>query len=187
MHKIHIRNGSEANIIRFKDSTIDEKRQIVKKANEAMRKLPHSFHHESAIKQAISKENSLSKTGQFERDTIDYLTKLGFKCIPQKSFDAYNIDIAVGNVAVEIHVNSGHPHNNPYFRNRIIKLLKGGWNVFYIKITKQGFNECSLKQLVSFIQFSGKYPTSCRKYGVVRGTGEIIAVGQLNENDITFI
>lgn len=186
-NKLPIRNGSEANLIRFKNASLDEKRKVVKKANEAMRKLPHAFHHESSIKQAISKEISLKKVGQFETDIIEYLKKFNYNPIPQKAFGTYNIDIAIGNIAIEVHVNSANPHAHPYFMKRIIMLLKGNWNVIYLKITQGGLNKRGFDQLRICVDFFSHNPSIAREYRMMRGTGEAVAIGHLNGDNLTIV
>lgn len=184
-NNVTLRPQKDANKFRYANSTEDEKKAITKKANEAMRKQPQSFHHESAIKQAITKQNTLSKVGMFEQEIINYFHKA--YPIPQLAFDAYNIDIAIWPVAIEVHVNSGHPHNMPYYRKRIINLLKGGWFVLYVKITKSGLQQTCFDEIAAFIDTASLNPTSISQYRVIRGTGELIATGKRNGDNLTII
>lgn len=174
------RNSSEAQKLRYNKTNIKYRQNLTKNANEAIRNKPKEFHHIISLKQAIAKEKSLSKVGQFELDIIKYLERKGFDPIPQKALTVYNIDIAIGNIAIEIHVNSGNPHNMLYYRKRIINILKSGWDVIYIKITKRGLNKAGLNQLISLINLTSSYPSKIRKYWMIRGTGEIMTIGSFD-------
>lgn len=182
-----IRGLNKSQKLRYKNTTKEYRKNIVKKANEAIRNKPKSFHYKSSIKQAQAKEKSLSKVGKFEFEVINNLIASGFNPIPQKAFMAYNIDITIGNIAIEIHVNSGHPHNMAYYRKRIINILKFGWNIIYIKITKAGLNEFCINQLISDINFFRGNPSIIGQYRMIRGTGELITIMQIKGNDFTVI
>lgn len=186
-HGIELRNGSEANVLRFKHQTTEDRRKITAKANKVMRSLPKSFHVKSSKKQAEAKAKSLSKVGQHELEYAAYFKKHGFSCAPQKPFGAYNIDIAVGSVAVEIHVNSNHPHRHSFYSKRIVDLLKGGLSVLYVKVTSKGVNAFGLNQALAHLKELSSHPAGSCQYRVIRGTGELIAVGHLDGNQIALI
>jgi hypothetical protein len=186
-NNIKRRNQSEAETLKWSQMTKDKRLKQVAKANHTMRNMPKEFHASNSIKQAISKEKSLSKVGDFEMIFMDFLNKLGHRCTPQLAFGAYNIDIAIGNTAIEIHNNTAHPHNHPYYRQRIVRLLESDWNVIYVKtIGKVDVKRATskLSQMIDLIQ-SNK-PT-LGQYGVIRGSGDFIATGCLNGNNLSIV
>jgi hypothetical protein len=179
-NSVTIRNGHEANLARFSNYTDIQKINITKSANKAMRNKPKSFHHESAIKQAISKELTKSKVGSFENSFIEEFTKKGFNPVSQKAVDVYNIDIAIGNIAVEIHVNTSNPHSHPFYRRRIEYLTNLGWNVIYIKITQKGLNTACIDKICRIVNFHSTNPSLIGKYWMFRGTGEFVTIGEFD-------
>ena len=63
------------------------------------------------------------------------LQQRGVECKPQFPVGKYNIDIACGSVAVEVHRHSGQPHRRPILRERIEYLINNGWSVMYVWIS----------------------------------------------------
>lgn len=170
---IQIRSGSEANYIRFKNASDEYKKEIVKKANQAMKLLPKSFHLSNSIKQAERKQITLSKIGSFELNVSDFLKQHGFCPTLQLRCFVYNIDVFIPGIAIEIHANSGHPHNMPYYLKRIKILMENNHSVIYIKVLRSGITDSGLiglLNLISTIKASNEV-----KYYLIRGTGEVIA------------
>ena len=162
--------------LRMSQTSIDERKRLVAKANEAMRNLPRDFHRRSSEKQALSKQASLCKVGVGEPEMIEWLTERGCVCKPQSAFGAYNIDILIGNIAVEIHVNPSNPHRNAYYRNRIIKLLGGGLSVIYIKVTKQRrLSPDTADSVIAILKHLCGSPPARREYWMIRGDGQFAA------------
>jgi hypothetical protein len=184
---IHIRNQSESEKLKWSKMTTKERKKQVKSANDKIRSMPKSYHVKLSIKQAITKEKSLSKVGAFEQLFIDELKSRGFNPIPQKAVYVYNVDIAIGNTAIEIHVNSGNPESIPAYRKRIVNLLKRGWNVIYVKITKDAFIDIATDQICSFIDFCKSNKSIGSQYRVIRGTGNLISSGSLNGDKLTTV
>lgn len=179
---VEVRNGSAANKIRFQNSTEAERKAIVKAANKAMRSRPKSFHHLSSVKQAITKYITQSKVGVHEQEVINILSE--FNPIPQLPVDVYNIDVACGSVAVEVHVRTGYPERNAYYRKRTIELMKRGWDVIYLVVNRKGLNEAGLNKLYSLVKFASLNPSVDCKYWMVNGTGELCSAFRLDGNDL---
>jgi hypothetical protein len=186
-NNVVIRNGSQANIIRFQNSTIEERKKVTQKANEAMKNMPDSFHVESSKKQAITKQKTQSKMGIFEDIIFNEFRKRKYKPVLQKAFDVYNIDIAVGNIAVEIHVNSSNPHTYSFYRKRVEYLTNRNWNVIYVKITQGGLNRISIDNVCRIIDFLRTNPSLIGKYWMVRGTGEVTTIGKFDFDKKAFV
>lgn len=181
------RTGSEANIIRFQKASVKDRKKITKAANEAIRNKPKDFFIQSSIKQAIKKEQSQSKIGFLEDDFADYFSNNGYPIVKQKAVYLYNIDIAIRNIAVEIHGNTSNPHTHPKYRKRVIELLKRGWHVIYIKTTGNfSFQRTADKacRMIDLIQSNKS--VGCQ-YGMVRGAGELISSGCLDGDNFSCV
>jgi hypothetical protein len=100
--------------------------------------------------------------------------------IPQLAVGPYNIDLAIGNVAVEVDGRGGKPLSRPDTRQRVEDLLNRGWNVYYIviypKVTYPPRRV--LKDLVPFLEAANRTPARRREYRVVRSSGELMASGR---------
>lgn len=182
---IERRSGSQANLIRFQNATEEERKEITKSANDAMRKLPKEFHHQSSVKQALTKFNTKSKVGKYEVEVTELLSQ--FNPIPQFPVDVYNIDIACGRVAVEVEVRTSYPHRVESKRKRIKEIAKRGWGIVYLVINRKGLNAAGLDQLYRIVEFASRDESSIGKYWVIDGTGKLIASGCLNGDDLTVI
>jgi len=159
---------------------------LVAGANNGMRNTTTEQRVNRLSKAAISKQRSLAQVGILEDIIFNNLT--AFNPVMQKAFGTYNIDIACGSVAIEVHNNPALPHNLAYTQKRIINLLKGGWNVIYVKFCATVIiNELAINQVRQFCQVSCDNPALTSQYRVIRGTGETIAIGHLDGDNISVV
>lgn len=183
---VAVRNRSEGMYARMAETPFDKRQELAIGANKAMRSRSHEWHMRRLTQAATCKEATLCKVGILEQSVADRLAK--FKPIMQKAVGTYNIDIAAGAVAVEIHNSTVHPHIRADYRNRIIHLLKCGYTVVYVKIARHiVINEIAINKLIEVCKYSGSNESLRGKYWVIRGTGEGLAIGTLNGNDLSII
>src|SRR5436190_333915 len=107
MSGIMVRNRSEGMFARMAETPFYERQKLAAGANEAMRSLSTEHHMKRLRLAAIYKQTSLSEVGILEQSVADRLAR--FKPVMQLAVNAYNIDIAVGSVAIEIHNSTVHP------------------------------------------------------------------------------
>lgn len=181
------RSQSEAEMLKWSKMTEQQRIKQVKKAHQAIREKPPEFHARSAELQAISKQKSLSKVGDFEMLFIDHFNKLGFSCIPQRAFGAYNIDIAIGNTAIEIHSNDCLPHNHAYYRKRIMHLLESNWNVIYVKTGNKVDVKRATSNIGRMINLIKSHKPVASQYGMIRGSGDLVTSGCLDGDQLSVV
>lgn len=184
---ITTRNQSESEKHKWSQMSAEQRQKQVAKAHETVRNLPREFFKQGSIKQAIAKEKSLAKVGFLEKEFFDLLGDFGFLVKQQVAFGPYNIDLAVGNTAIEIHINSANPHSHAYYRKRVVSLLKGGWHVIYVKISSKIFIDRAANQVARLINISQGNESLVRQYWMVRGSGELVATGCLNGDDLACV
>jgi hypothetical protein len=185
---IVLRTGSEANIIRMANTSAEQRRELVKKANEAMRNMPDDLIASAHCKMAITRQRSLSQVGDKEIDLFNALQNRGYDPVLQFPFMAYNIDIACGKVAVEIHNSTANPHTIPKLRKRIENLLKHGWSIIYVKIPrKKTIDPAALEEVISFHQSSSRNESAVCQYRVIDSAGKLCAAGHFNGNNFSLI
>jgi len=129
---IKLRNGSEANTIRMRNLTKDQRKELAKKANSAVRGKPKRI--QTGINRAITRQKIKSHIGIGEDLLSDILTnKYGFSVIQQAAVNVYNIDLLV-NDSIAVELISATLSNIQIKKNRkkIEYLLKSGFNVFVL-------------------------------------------------------
>jgi hypothetical protein len=170
----------------MEQTTFEDRLKLVKNANIARKKSSKEDIIKRISKAAIRKEKTLCEVGILEDFVIKSINE--FNPIAQKAFGTYNIDIACGPIAIEIHNCSALPHSLPHIKKKIINLLKSGWCVIYIKFRANAvINETTINQIRSICEISSSNPSINGKYWVIRGTGETISVGSLNGDDISIV
>lgn len=185
---IKVRNRSEAMYSRMSQTSKEERIRLASKAHQTVKEKPAEYFTNILKKSAKTKSKSLSKVGILEQYVIDKLSEYGVAATSQHPFGVYNIDISVGNTAIEIHNSSGIPHNMAPVRKRIVNLLKSGWNVIYVKFRANAvINESAIKDIVAFTYLSSGNEPSTGHYRVIRGTGEPIAIGCYDGNDLSIV
>ena len=186
-NNIHIRSQSEAEALKWSKMTKEERINQVKKAHQAAKNRSPEAVRNIMLKSAKTKEKTLSKVGYLEMEFIKEFEKLGYRCKPQKAVDVYNIDIAIGNTAVEVHVKENNPHVKVTDRKRIKYLLKSGWNVIYIKITSDVSVKVAANKVSAMINHIKTNKPSVGQYGMIRGTGQLVTSGCLNGNKLSTV
>lgn len=129
----------------------------------------------SQANHAAREQETLRYMGVCESYVAEKMTALGYHCIPQLAMCGYNIDIAIGHVAVEIHSVSVRPHNVTQRLERIVKLINAGMSVFYICVDPawETVPEEVIDELIAFHDMTRGLPAGKGQYRVVRRNGEI--------------
>lgn len=174
------RTGSEANIIRFKNSTLEERKAITKKANISLRGKKQT--QDRKITRAIKRENTAKKLfekypfiGAGEVEIFQCLRDNKFSPTLQKAIHIYNIDIFISpNICIEV---SSTPHP---LKSQCI--TKRGANSFIEKVkylTNNGFIVCEINfrdinallanrdNLITFFQGLSITPTIMGKHFMI--------------------
>ena len=142
---IQRRNCRDALINRFSKMTLDEKKQLTKKANEKIRNSKRPV--EELTKKAKSLQKTKSRQGKGEIEFCKELKKMGLNPIHQFAINKYNIDIAIFPVAVEIHITTTLPHKKAFVRDKIEYLTNHGWSIVFIHVY-------SAAEITNFYAFS---------------------------------
>lgn len=163
------RNRSEQQKARMNRCTESEKAALTKKANIAAtgRKVPH----ESKVKRAKSMEGLFNKRSRYEPLVFNSLIEAFPNAIPSMAVDIYNLDIGIGNVAVEV-FGGGWSYSdasrvNKYI-NRTKELAKLGINTLFVILSKES-TVIDADNLISQINILSRNPASACEYRVVWG------------------
>lgn len=185
---VHIRNQSESEALKWAKMTKKQRANQVRKAHKSTANRSAKRLKEIQRMSAKTKQKSLSKVGELEMEFIKAFEKRGLTCKPQLAVDVYNIDIAVGNTAIEIHGNSSNPHTHKgFYKRRIVNLLKRGWNVIYIKTIGDVFVDRTADKVCAMIDLIKSDKSGICHYGMIRGSGELVATGCLDGDNIATV
>ena len=173
---VPVRNRSEAMFTRMANTTFEERQRLAFAANEAKRGLANT--PEMLEKRAKAGKRFI---GKFEQEFINAISSAGIHNIPQEPFMSYNLDIGCGNIAVEIHTQTGSPLT-PKFLPKLMNCVNSGKSMIYVWINPRKdivLPEC-YENVVSIIQQFRSNPPVRSKYWVIRGTGELYATGSFD-------
>lgn len=177
------RSGSEANLLRMGRMTADERRANAAAANAAARNRVVSDAERARRAQTVYDSGTTRWVSPYEVQLTGMLQQRGVECKPQFPVGKYNIDIACGSVAVEVHRHSGQPHRRPILRERIEYLINNGWSVMYVWVSPHPTStfctitdDCADK-VTAFVEESNRSPSARGQYRVVRGSGDDVPVG----------
>lgn len=149
---LRIRSASEANLIRFRD--------------EVQRgKIARTAHFRSAPMNA---------------EMCQLLKLLGVEAERERLAGPYNLDLAIDQVAIEIHKSGAHPFI-PSRRElyRVRDLLGRGYAVCYVWVNRTcaGPRLGAAENVVSWLNGAEEQPSSPGEYRVIRGCGELVTAG----------
>lgn len=122
-----------------------------------------------------------------ERELSRLLQAVGLHEITfQKSIDKYNVDIALPPIAVEIYGGAWHGtgRHAARFQERTKKILDSGWHLVIIWVEKPHYPLTleAARYLVTLSQFASRNPAAPCQYRVIRGTGEVVIRGCVQDD-----
>lgn len=169
-HGVQPRDRSAALTTRMANATPDERQAWSAAAHKAVRGKKRTV--TELTKRAATKERSTHWIGRWEQELADELIRRRLPIATQKAVGPYNIDIALGHLAVEVHSNGSHPHTRD--GQRIVYLTNRQWLVVYVH-TYGGVNiPVVADYLCALHEETQRNPTLIGEYRVVRGSGEIL-------------
>jgi transposase len=177
------RSRKEANSLRMSKLTKEEKKKLTKNANEKVRN--GGFNRQTHLKGAITKQSTGSKIGVYESCFAQWVRELN--PVQQLAINVYNIDIAVGNLAVEIDSQTAIPHHCSSTAKRIKHLLSSSFSTLYIRTNCGPVTKRSADYAISMIEEMRRDPSSFPQHRVIDGSGNLLSAHSLNGDELTCI
>lgn len=176
----HIRTGSEANLIRFANSSKEYRMQITKKAHDAVRGVKRSFTKGCLAAQSREKLANkclelYSHCGVGEIDIFKALVDKKFNPIAQKAMEIYNVDIFIKpNIFIEVSCDP-HPLKSQCVRKRCTanfvekakKITQNKGILIEINFVNVNVLRLFLNDIITFIQGLRFNPPLTSKHFVV--------------------
>lgn len=162
-----IRSHSEANIVSMARATFEKRKERAKAAHDSLRGVKRS--HDELIKRSFVRFGSTSTChiGAGERELYQYFCSLGIDAIWQKPADIYNIDIAIGNIAVELKSGCSNigPAKNSEARTK--KIIELGYSVLYLCFVDIESLFATIDDIVAHLDILRLNPSSLGEYWVI--------------------
>jgi very-short-patch-repair endonuclease len=127
-----------------------------------------------------------------ERQFRRLLEEAGENPIPQKAIGRYNVDLAIGPVAVEIlgghwhSIKRQHSIRTPYILNRGWHLIMV-WSMFHDGTDWVYMSPAAAEYVVAFAQEARRNPPMVGEYRVIRSDGQLLAAGGSEDDELAFI
>jgi very-short-patch-repair endonuclease len=179
------RSASEQNRIAASRESIEERHARVASAHAAKRGKPPK--EASMRRSAATRERNGKPESRGERRLLGWLEDRGEIPGVQTAIERYNIDISVFPIAMELLGGEWHRYKGTH-AVRTKAILNAGWHVLFIWDTPMFpvSPECA-DYAVAFLQEARSDPSATREYRVIRGDGEYVAGGSLENYDLTAI
>jgi len=171
---VAIRTNSEVMFNRMEELSLEDRKKLTNKANEACRGVEKTRSHK--IKIAKTNEARNTRLGPGEHKLINLLRDRGFHCIPQFAFEIYNIDIMVNTtVAVELNLGSQDRYTQAKYIDRSEHILES-YNIMTISVDTVKAMVANIDNIISDLNILCTYPASASKMKMVRCRSETCVV-----------
>jgi hypothetical protein len=185
---INTRNQHEASIIRMSKMSVDERKQLVKNANNVLRNKPTNI--ERLKKAAAFREVKPYKRifGFGEEEIYNILIQSGFIVEKQVAFDVYNIDLVVNHtIAVEVSSSCRNPFRIKKNAEKIEKLVDSGYGVLWIFACTKEDIVLNLGNFISYFNKTCTNPTFVGQYRVIRCAVQRITRTRNERGQFTYV
>ena len=182
---IEPRGRSAAMYQRMADTPPAERAALTEAAHAAVRGVPKT--PEFLIAKALGVERKGAAGGNVSPAELalgGMLQDAGLTVVYQKAIGSYNADLTTGTVAME--VLGGQWHRIKSHRERLRYILDAGWDVIYIWVDGRHFplSAGAAEYVIAHCQFRDRNPAAPRCYRVIRGSGEFLAGGSADSDDL---
>lgn len=109
--------------------------------------------------------------------------------VREKAIGRYNVDIALGTRPVAVEVLGGNWHGcKPVHAKRTPYILNAGWSILFIWNQQLvPLDSGALDYLLSYVEFACGNPRFPCEYRVIRGDGQLVSVGSLDDDDFPLV
>lgn len=166
---INPRNRQEASLVRMSKLSINERKHLVKNANDTLRNKPTNV--ERLKKAAKFREINPYKRifGFGESELYELFVQHGFSVEKQVAFDIYNLDLLVNHsIAVEISSGCRNPFKVKKYAEKVKKLTNSGYGVLWIFAGTKDEIILNLSNLITYFERTCTNPSFIGQYRVIR-------------------
>src|ERR1041385_218960 len=141
-------------------------------------------------RRALTRQQRMVQVDPQERALVEMLRARGIDgIVQQKAIGRYNCDIAAAPVAVEVFGGNWHAYGQHGARllRRTRDILDAGWSVLLIwaNSVHHPMTEAAADEAAAWIELARSNPSFGRQYRVIWGTGQFIAAGRPEDDELT--
>lgn len=188
---IPLRQRSDASRTRMQRMTVADRRRLTAAANAATRTGTVSMQQRDPIRERPTLSTAETRTrsvGKGESELLDLLVARGVTTETQVPVYGYNVDIAIGSIAVEVWWGCSYPLRPLRLARRTIQLADLGWSTIFIWLSGQLPTPTGADAVVAFVEETSRRPPSVRpQYRVIRGDGELVSTGEAKLDHLALI
>ena len=187
---VTIRSPSAAETLKWSKMTGATRKRQVAAAHAASRGRRKTFTEKARMARTIEKRGL--HISESERTLAAMLRVRGIDgVIPQQAIGPYNCDLGAAPVAVEVFGGEWHWSGRHLLRTprRFRYLMKKGWHILVVHVTPRRYplTKRAADDVAAYIQRMRRHPTLRREYRVIRGTGEAVASGCVDDKKISIV
>lgn len=132
---------------------------------------------ESLVKRAVQRQRRMVNVSPAEYILAEWLTARGLPSVPQQAVGRYNVDIALGSIAIEVYGGGWHFSKNHAGRYKY--LFDHGWSILIVVVAGKWspLTEGAADDIHTFYQSVTAQPAQACQYRVIWGHGQLIATG----------
>jgi len=134
---------------------------------------------------ALTRAERRQSDSVYEAQVAEWLRGRGVPFVQQRALGPYNIDIAIGNVAVEITTGWSRAKQ---WQPKLTKLFDSGWHLYVIwHDVRVPLNPVVADDLVSWLQVLQLAPAQGGQYRVIWSRTQDIATGSADSDDVAAV
>lgn len=163
------RSQGESELLKWSKMTEEQRANQVKSAHAACIGVTKSFEHRVAIAKAREKAVADHHIGVGEPEFKEFLSSRGIPFIYQKAVDTYNLDFAIGSVAVELtSVTGRYRGDKEHLNKRTVNLLERGYKTLGVEFDCAESLMACAEYVVATVQEMNGLESFGREYWVIR-------------------
>jgi very-short-patch-repair endonuclease len=182
------RGGSEAGYVRMSRLSAQERSQLAAAAHAAIRGSTKT--EQQLVNAALGRERAGATNASPGCDKLCmWLAERGVEYIREKAVGKYNLDIALTNEAVAVEVLGGNWHAGKRIHaTRTPYILNQGWHIVFVwNVQNFPVDPGAADHIVAYAQQASRNPAPVGEYRVIRGDGELIAVGRAGDDKFALV
>lgn len=180
------RSVREASILHVSRMTLAERKAQTAAANVAATGRKATW--DERAKRASTVERKPPAMSRHERQFAVWLTKRHATYRREVAVGIYNVDFAVGPVAVEILGGEWHSYKTARHASRTPYILNQGWAMVFVWATaNHSMTAAVAEYVIAFADEVRRDPSLMGEYRVIRGDGHVIATGRADDGQFSGI
>lgn len=168
---------------RWANASESDRQRMLKPAHDAVRGKPRP---EEVLERIAATRAKKAESGSaYESQVANWLKERGIQFRQQAAIGRYNVDFAIGNVAVEI--TTGWARKKDWYR-RTAYLFDHGWSLYFIwHDTRVPLLPAVTDDLVSWLKVLESSPSIGCQYRVIWRSTKVLASGGANVDEVAAI